>query len=169
MKRSMLVGMFASFLTLVVAVESTQAQVLRRRDRSWRTDSNYYGTDSGTISPSSMSGAQDIDSGLRQASYFSPALDSKTAGLRIIVPTPDARVWIEKSPTKQSGVNREFVSPPLEPGTDYHYMVRVTWMENGREMSAERNVPVKGGREIVVYFGNRPTEDLPGRPRRLFR
>jgi len=113
--------------------------------------------------------AGDLQSGVRQSFYSKPELDLKTAELRVIVPTQDARVWIEKGPTKQKGIERVFVSPPLEPGNNYTYTVRVTWMENGREMATEKQVRVKPGFEAVAYFGTQqPVENLP-RPRRFFR
>jgi uncharacterized protein (TIGR03000 family) len=71
---------------------------------------------------------------------YGQANDSK-ARLLVIVP-PDARVFVDDQPTRQMGFERLFISPPLEQGT-YTYTVRVTWMQNGREMSREKKVKVQ--------------------------
>lgn len=72
--------------------------------------------------------------------------------LRVIVPDPNARVWVEDSLTQQRGTDRLFVSPPLEPGKSFTYNLRASWMENGREVSQERSVTVEAGRRAMVDF-----------------
>jgi uncharacterized protein (TIGR03000 family) len=74
------------------------------------------------------------------------AVDVNTVGLRLHVPS-DARIWIEGEATSTGGTDRSFVSPPLTPGRDYVYHVRVQWNENGK--AVERN------REITVHAGDR--------------
>jgi uncharacterized protein (TIGR03000 family) len=57
----------------------------------------------------------------------------------------DARIWFEDQPTKQTGTLRQFVSPPLTPGKNYTYTVRVQWPEDGRWVSQVHSVPVHAG------------------------
>ena len=93
-----------------------------------------------------------------QASYHEPS--SNQALLRVSVPDTAARVWVEGQPTQQMGTSRVFVSPPLEPGT-YHYNVKASWMENGREVTREQKVTVEPGREVAVNFAT--GRGAPGR------
>jgi uncharacterized protein (TIGR03000 family) len=72
--------------------------------------------------------------------------------LHVSVPRSDARVWVENQATQQMGTNRMFVSPPLEKRQRYHYTIRATWMENGKEVSREKKVDVEPGREFTVNF-----------------
>jgi uncharacterized protein (TIGR03000 family) len=57
----------------------------------------------------------------------------------------DARIWFEDAPTKQTGTLRRFFSPPLTPGKDYTYTVRVQWYEDGRWVSQVHSFPVHAG------------------------
>jgi uncharacterized protein (TIGR03000 family) len=57
----------------------------------------------------------------------------------------DARIWFEDQPTKQGGTLRQFVSPPLTPGKNYTYRVRVQWPEDGRWVSQAHSFPVHAG------------------------
>jgi uncharacterized protein (TIGR03000 family) len=61
--------------------------------------------------------------------------------LIIRVPS-DGKVWFDGEPTRQTGEEREFVTPPLTPGRDYTYDVRVQAMENGRNVDEHRTVHV---------------------------
>ena len=47
-----------------------------------------------------------------------------------------------------------FQSPPMEPGGDYRYVVTARWMENGKMVEQERDVPVKAGQEVTVDFNS---------------
>ena len=55
-----------------------------------------------------------------------------------------------------------FVSPPLEKGQRYHYTIRASWMENGKEVSREKKVDVEPGREFTVNFSQRGDEAPSG-------
>jgi hypothetical protein len=47
---------------------------------------------------------------------------------------------------------RTFTTPPLEPGSDYHYKLKARWMENGREVTRAQVVPVEAGKIAVADF-----------------
>jgi uncharacterized protein (TIGR03000 family) len=57
----------------------------------------------------------------------------------------DASIWFDDAPTRQTGTVRWFESPPLKPGHDYSYTVRVVWHEDGRWVSQVHKYPVKPG------------------------
>ncbi len=80
-----------------------------------------------------------------------PAADTK-ARVEVRVPVADADVWFGDHKTKQTGLDRQFVTPPLEPGRKYQYRVRVAWTENGERREAQRTVPVEAGQPLVVDF-----------------
>src|SRR5262249_48571338 len=68
------------------------------------------------------------------------------------VPDADAEVWFQGTRTSKRGTLRGFVSPALEPGRDYAYDVRATWRENGREVTRNKTIQVRGGSKVVVDF-----------------
>jgi len=78
--------------------------------------------------------------------------DSNILRFYVFVPSPDAELWIEDTPTRQRGMEREFVSPPAEPGKSYRYTFRATWTENGREIRREKQVRVRVGEPATVRF-----------------
>jgi uncharacterized protein (TIGR03000 family) len=79
-----------------------------------------------------------------------PAEDRNKARIMAIVPDPEARVWIDNGLTEQKGTERLFLSPPLEPGERYYYLIKATWKENGREVSKEQKVAVRAGYGTVL-------------------
>jgi len=95
--------------------------------------------------------AQPYASGGYQSFYSGAGANANQVLLRIAVPSPDARVWIQGQPTQQMGTERVFISPPLAAG-DYVYTLRSTWMANGREVSKEKQVTVRPGQETLVRF-----------------
>jgi uncharacterized protein (TIGR03000 family) len=73
-----------------------------------------------------------------------------SAHIRLIVP-PDAKVWFGNSATQQTGSTRFFQSPPLTPGKDYGYDVKVQWRDaNGNEVTQTRHVDVRANTESTV-------------------
>jgi uncharacterized protein (TIGR03000 family) len=79
------------------------------------------------------------------------AADVKAVTIRMHVPS-DARVWFEGEATSQSGTDRTFVSPPLAPGREYVYHLRVQWYENGKAVERNRKVRVHAGDRINLTF-----------------
>jgi uncharacterized protein (TIGR03000 family) len=124
-------------------------------------------TYAGTYSPpSTASGmppyAQNAASSTYQSFYAGRGRGDDRAYVRVMVPTPDASVLIDNTPTQQKGFDRLFVTPTLEPNKKFKYSVKATWMENGREVARERTVEIMPGRESVVAFGGE-REDLSPR------
>ena len=81
--------------------------------------------------------------------YYPPEqdIDSNAVTLRLQVPS-GARVWLEGKETSQSGADRMFVSPSLEPGYEYVYHIRVQWNQNGQTVERNREVTVHAGDAI---------------------
>jgi uncharacterized protein (TIGR03000 family) len=75
----------------------------------------------------------------------------------------DAQIWFEGEPTVQKGDLRPFTSPPLTPGKDYTYTLRVRWAEDGRQVSQTGLVPVHAGEvhcvDLVALDAAAPAKD----------
>jgi len=64
----------------------------------------------------------------------------------------DAEVWFDDTRTAQTGAVRRFISPPLQPGADYKYRIRVWWMDNGHAFANTRTVTVRPGELVNLTF-----------------
>jgi uncharacterized protein (TIGR03000 family) len=84
--------------------------------------------------------------------------DPNRASVDIRVPKADAEVFFEGSKTSQTGTDRAFISPPLQPGSNYTYEVQARWFENGKEVTRTRRVPVRAGERVTVDF-TRPDKE----------
>jgi len=98
------------------------------------------------------------------SAYYSPTdyATTDTATVRVLVPDSRARVWFNGNLTRQNGMDRSFQTPPLTSGYNYSYIIRATWMQNGREMTQERTLSVMPGRNFVVNFMQPAAEQIPG-------
>jgi len=100
----------------------------------------------------------------RDASVSSAA---SSAVLRVLLPA-DAELWVADQATSSRGVERQFVTPPLEPGCHYSGEIRVRWLENGREIVRRQALTVHAGDRRTVDFRT-PSDDplLLNPPRKL--
>jgi uncharacterized protein (TIGR03000 family) len=74
-----------------------------------------------------------------------------TAQITVVVPA-DAEVFFDGDPTQQRGTERYFVSPPLEIGRTYRYVILARWAQGGKTIEQTRKVPVTGGATVRVDF-----------------
>ena len=72
--------------------------------------------------------------------------------LEVVVPDPNAKLWVDGQLTSTRGRERVFVTSPLERGYAYTYVVRVAWNQAGSVMSQERQVQVTPGISRTVDF-----------------
>jgi uncharacterized protein (TIGR03000 family) len=70
----------------------------------------------------------------------------------------DARLYANQVLTAPGSAERQFVTPELEPGRDYHYVLRTEVSRDGRTVSEARRVVVRAGERLRVEF------DDPGEP-----
>lgn len=80
------------------------------------------------------------------------APEEQVAYVHVRVSPPHAEISFEGSKTAQIGSSRLYVSPPLVPGENYTYTIRVSWMENGAEVAQTRKVMVRAGDRLSVAF-----------------
>lgn len=92
-----------------------------------------------------------------------------TVRLRVLLPRPDARLWIDNNATRQAGYDRVFESPQLEPGKRYSYQLKAAWMDqSGKEITKEKTVEVTPGQMTTVRFDDEMQHDAatPSRDQR---
>jgi uncharacterized protein (TIGR03000 family) len=86
-------------------------------------------------------------------SFYADATAEPDTSAHITVNVPEgARLWFEGKLTTSTGPIRYFHSPPLTPGSQYHYKVRASWNENGHEVTQTQQVKVTSGAHINVDF-----------------
>lgn len=79
----------------------------------------------------------------------------KTVGyltLAVKVPDPKAEVFVDGVKTVQTGVDRTFSSPELEPGKSFKYEVAVRWIDRGVTCETKKIVIGSPGEMIPVDF-----------------
>jgi len=93
-----------------------------------------------------------------------PNPDSNTAapaGIRVVLPDPQAIVFFDGAKTSSTGAIRMFHTPNLTPGANAKYQIRAIWQQNGKEVVQDRTVPVAPGQLSVADFTQPPSELLP--------
>ena len=94
-------------------------------------------------------------SGATNSGYMAayPQQPQNAAMINMRVPA-DAKVFFgdAEGSNAQSGTVRHFVSPPLDPGSNYQYQLRAQWMENGQMVTRSRTVDVHANQTVNVDF-----------------
>jgi len=143
------------------------------RNSSYPNNGTYYSNDSmvapsyngTTIQPGStivMPGntiamPATSGSGIIQTNYGSNDTSATTAKVKVILPTSEARVFLNDSSTISTGMERTFESPTLVAGTTYTYTVKATWNADGRIMEKFRELDVRAGGNYTVNFADGST------------
>jgi uncharacterized protein (TIGR03000 family) len=73
------------------------------------------------------------------------------AHLLVIVPE-NAELLFNGTKTKQTGPQREFISPELTAGKHYSYEIKASWMENGKRKEEVRTAEVQTNTWKVIDF-----------------
>jgi uncharacterized protein (TIGR03000 family) len=78
---------------------------------------------------------------------------AEPVNIKITLPHTKALLTIQGQPTRQTGVERTFVSPPLEPGREYEYTMVAFWEPNNyTKITRTKAIKVKAGQNIEVDF-----------------
>jgi uncharacterized protein (TIGR03000 family) len=85
-----------------------------------------------------------------QQSFYSGVPNSVTLDVR--VPSPDAQILIDGTPTRIRGVQRQYYSPPLDPGKVYTYELTAKFMEDGKEVTQTKKQEVRAGQQYTLDF-----------------
>jgi uncharacterized protein (TIGR03000 family) len=98
---------------------------------------------------SSSTGGQSA-SGARQPPE--PSKAPATATVTVVVPE-SASVFFDGSATTQTGTQRQFVTPPLQPGRNFYYDIEARWTaQDGTTVDQTRHVLVTAAANIQVNF-----------------
>ena len=85
-----------------------------------------------------------------------PPLAADSRGhLRVSLPA-DAVLWFDGEATDQTGAEREFTTPELDPGKTYTYELKARWTLSGRPVEQCLQVEVRPDKTTTVSFGARP-------------
>ncbi len=113
-----------------------------------------YGYDYGYVVPPVL--GSNVTPALATQNYAyvppAPAVDN-LAHVRVIVPA-NAKVWFDGAATKETGSQREFVSPPLSDNGIYAYTVKATWMQDGKPVEHTLKVKVERNKTSVADFNS---------------
>jgi uncharacterized protein (TIGR03000 family) len=75
----------------------------------------------------------------------------RPATIRVLLPLANAQLLVDNVQTRQTGTERVFASPPLEPGKSYFYTVSATWQPNNyTTITRTRKIPLKSGQDVEV-------------------
>jgi uncharacterized protein (TIGR03000 family) len=99
--------------------------------------------------PYSYAPAYPDSSYVSQAQYAPPAAAEATVRVHV---QSDAEVLFDNHLTQQTGPERVFSTPPLDPSKTFTYDVTARWTENGRDREVTRQVTVVPGRTVDVDF-----------------
>jgi uncharacterized protein (TIGR03000 family) len=79
----------------------------------------------------------------------------KATPARITVRLPvTARLFIDEVAVPRTGATRAIISPPLEAGSTYYYMIRAEINSNGKLFRKTKKVLVRAGETTIVDFGD---------------
>ena len=78
-----------------------------------------------------------------------PPAAREPATIRVTLPA-DAKLTVDGQPTQSTSAERLFLSPPLEPGRDFHYTLTAEVERNGSRVTQQQQVRVRAGQESRV-------------------
>jgi len=87
----------------------------------------------------------------QQSLYYDPQPTDNTARIHVLVPA-DAQVWVGGDLTTQTGSDRTFSSPAIQPGKAYTYEVKARWMKEGEPVEQTKQIQVKANETTTVNF-----------------
>jgi len=95
----------------------------------------------------------------------------KNLGTVVLQVPASATVWFGEQKMTQTGTERTYQSPPLEPGKTYSYTIKVSWpTAAGKDYTAQQDVTVRANQTSRVDFmplagqGTIQTLPLPALP-----
>jgi uncharacterized protein (TIGR03000 family) len=83
-----------------------------------------------------------------------------TARLKVLLPRADAELTIDDKPTKLTGTERFFESPPLEPGEYVYTVTAVIKPNNYTTITRTRKIDIQPGQEVEVDL-RQPSDKWP--------
>jgi uncharacterized protein (TIGR03000 family) len=121
--------------------------------------STFYGAGYHPAAPYFASGAITPTSNGYQSFYMNP--NTNTASVRVLLPNESAEIWFDDNLTKQTGMERTFLTPALSPDSQYVYTVKARWNDNGQTINRQQRIELRAGQPVTVDFRNDSRENLP--------
>jgi uncharacterized protein (TIGR03000 family) len=117
---------------------------------------NYFPSYYAAYPPSFSSSPYSYGSTSTEDYYSTANAESpKKRSVRVNLRVPgDAKIWFDKSQTKQTGTTRSFQSPPLDVGKEYAYHIRIQWRQDGKDVTETRRIAVHAGDVINLTLGS---------------
>ena len=173
LRKWFMIPMMGSLAVLAVA-EAAQAQTLRDRmaaSREMRIERRNERFGRGIVvrnrvSTEAQPTMMGTDTGSGRVSYYNTPANqgpANAAQIRVMLPTPEAKVMFDGAPTTQVGTDRLYYTPALTVGANNTYKIRITYLQGTQEMTQERTLNVAPNMTYVVNF-SAPTETIR-RPR----
>lgn len=64
--------------------------------------------------------------------------------------TNDTKITLDDSPTKKTGLEREFITPKLWTNKNYFYKIKAVWTIDNTEYTYENNITLSGGMRLFL-------------------
>lgn len=157
LRKWFLVPLLGGLAVLFVGVDVAQAQLRGRLATARERRMERRDTRRGVVTQTVEAPSLQASSTARVSYYYTPASEgmADAARIRVILPDAKASVLFDETATKQIGVDRLFLTPPLTAGAANKYRIRATFMQGDREVILEDAVAVAPGRTYVVDFTRR--------------
>jgi uncharacterized protein (TIGR03000 family) len=120
-----------------------------------------YGSDmSATTTVGNVANTPNVQS---RRSLYSPPETRNQATIQVLVPDAKAQVIFDDTKTEETGTDRLFTSPALNPGKTYTYTIKAKWMDKDEEVVRTADIRVQAGRATLVDFrGKGDIRELKG-------
>src|SRR5581483_1432007 len=95
------------------------------------------------------------------ATWAAAAEPSQPATLLIYLPA-DAKLTFDDQPTTSTSATRQFITPPLEPGKTYYYILQAQTTRGDQTVTVRQKVQVRAGEETTVSMWPAEQHERPG-------
>jgi uncharacterized protein (TIGR03000 family) len=90
---------------------------------------------------------------LNKAGVLGELRESGASPAHVTVKLPaDSKLIVDGQLTDRTSAVREFVTPPLEAGKPYSYLMEALIEQDGKQLSLKKRVPIEPGQKITVDF-----------------
>ena len=117
------------------------------------------GMTGGTAAPGNGSADEELDKPKTNKKNGKQTMVPTGAKLLIEVPA-NAKLFIDDTRVEAAADVQAFHTPPLEPGRDYFYNVRIELMRDGQPLSQTRQIIVRAGQVARADFKDLESEAL---------
>ena len=113
----------------------------------------------GTAAPGNGAADEELDKPKTNKKSGKQTMAPTGAKLHVELPG-DAKLFIDDTLVKGAADVQTFHTPPLEPGRDYFYIVRIELMRDGHPLSQTRQIIVRAGQVARAEFKDLESESL---------